>query len=81
MELNTITTVLIALCPTISAILTAIIGFLSLVKTIRTLKDDNAESVKNSTQRIDRMEKKLNTLVLKISSIEQYLAEQKEKQR
>lgn len=81
MELNTITTVLIALCPTISAVLTTIIGFLSAIKTIKALKDDNNETVKKSTQKIDRMEKKLNTLVLKLASIEQYLAEQKEKQR
>ena len=79
MELNTITTVLIALCPAISAVITAIIGFISLIRTIHTLRDNNSETVAKSTQKMDRIERKLNTLVNKIASIEQYLVEQKEK--
>lgn len=79
MELSTAVTVLIALCPTISAVITAIIGFLSLIKTIKSLHTDNKETVGNNNQKIDRLERKLNTANNKLASIEQYLIEQKER--
>lgn len=81
MEINTITTVLIATCPAISSVITTIIGFLSLIKTIKSLRKDNDETVVKSNQRIERIEKKLNTLNTKIASVEQYLVEQKEKNK
>lgn len=81
MEIDTITTVLIALCPAISAVITALIGFLSLIKTIKSLRKENDETVLKSNQRIERMEKKLNSLSTKIASVEQYLIEQKEKRK
>jgi hypothetical protein len=81
METDTITTVLIALCPAVSAVITALIGFLSLIRTIKQLKNDNADIVKKSNERIERMEKKLNTVTVKLASIEQYLVEKKEKRK
>lgn len=79
MEINTVTTVLIALCPAISATVTALIGFLSLIKTIKSLHKENDDTVLKSNQRIEKMERKLNTINQKIASVEQYLIEQKER--
>ena len=81
MEIDTITTVLIALCPTITAVITAIIGFLSLIRTIKSLRNSNNETVIRSNQNVERMDRKLSLLNTKIASIEQYLLEQKEKRK
>lgn len=81
MDLNTITTVLVAVCPTITAGISAAIGFLSLTKTIKNLRKDNDQTVVKSVQNIERMERKLNTLNTKIASIETYLTDEKEKRK
>lgn len=78
MDLSTLEVIIIAACPAISAGLTTVLGFLSLVKTIKQLRSDNDQSVGKSNQRIERLEKKINTMSNKVSSIEQYLVDKKE---
>ena len=79
MNIDTITTVLIALCPCISNVITCIIGFLALVKTIKSLKNENNNTVKACDDKTARMERKLNLVSTKLASIEKYLLEQKER--
>lgn len=81
MNIDAITTVLIAVVPTISAVVTTGLGFTGLVKTIKSLHKNNDDTVSKSTAKIERMEKKLNTINTKLASIEQYLVEQKEKRK
>ena len=81
MELDTITTILIALCPAISAAITTVIGFLTVVKTIKEIRSSNNETVKKSIEKIERIEKKLNVATLKLASLEKNLVEHKEKYR
>ena len=81
MDINDFLTILIAICPTVTAVISVVIGFLSLIKTIKTIRKDNDQAVVKSVQNIERMDKKLSILNTKIASIEQYLVEQKEKRK
>lgn len=81
MSIDTVTTILIAMCPTISAVTSAAIGFIGLARTIKSVRKDNEQTVVKSTQNLDRMDKKLSTLNTKVASIEKYLVEEKEKRK
>ena len=75
MQLETWTTVLIALVPAISAAGTVICGLIALLRSIKTMKKDNQNSVGKSQERIERLEKKLNIANQKLTSIEKLLDE------
>lgn len=75
MELDLITTALIAAAPAISTILTVVGGIIFTHRNAKRIKDDNRQTVSRSTQRMERIERKINVLTAKLSSIEQYLSD------
>ena len=81
MNIETYATVLLAIAPAVAAIITVIGGFLSLIKSIKAIKNDNNETVKKSVAKLEQVEKKLNTINSKLATVEQYLLEEQEKRR
>ena len=77
MNIDTITTVLMIIAPSVSSVLTVLFGFVALVKSIRSIKKDNIETVVKSNSHIQNLEKKVNVLTSKLTSIEKFLEENK----
>lgn len=77
MNIDTITTVLMIIAPSVSSILTVLLGFVALVKSIKSIKNNNIETVIKNNERIQNLEKKLNTANSKLASIEKFLQEKK----
>lgn len=70
MSYNEILQIVTAVCPTLSAIFTLLIGFVSLVKTIRSIKSDNDSTKKETAEALDKFNKKLSKMQSKLTSIE-----------
>lgn len=79
MELSTWATILMAVAPSISAILTVICGFVALVRTIKSINGKNDETVGTSLRKVKDLERKLNIANNKLASIERLLIEEKDK--
>ena len=79
MELSTWATILMAVAPSISSILTVICGFVALVRTTKSIRNDNDATVIASQRRIKDLEKKLNIANNKLASIEKLLIEERNK--
>lgn len=81
MNYNDILTVLIAVCPTVSAVVTMIGGFLALVRTIKEIRRQTDKSVTDAISRIQQQERQIGKLLAKISSIEQTLKDERDNRR
>lgn len=81
MNYNDILTVLIAVCPTVSAVVTLIGGFLALVRTIKEIRKQTDKSVTDAISRIQQQERQIGKLLAKISSIEQTLKNERDNRR
>lgn len=81
MNYNDILTVLIAVCPTVSAVVTMIGGFLALVRTIKEIRRQTDKSVTDAISRIQQQERQIGKLLAKISSIEQTLKDERDSRR
>lgn len=79
MNYNDILTVLIAVCPTISAVVTLVGGFLALVKTIKQIRKDTDKTVTDAINRIELQERQIGKLLAKISSMEKILKEERDR--
>lgn len=79
MSYNEILQIVTAVCPTLSAIFTLLIGFASLVKTIKSIKSDNDSTKKETADALDKFNKKLSKMQSKLTSIEQALIEKEGK--
>ena len=79
MELSTWATILMAVAPSISAILTVICGFVALVRTIKSIRNNNDATVGASQRKVKDLERKLNIANNKLASIERLLIEEKDK--
>lgn len=79
MNIEAWTTVLMSIAPAVSAIITVLCGSVALVKSIKSIHNDNKETVLKSQERIEKMEKKINTIYSKLSSIEQAMVDEQKK--
>ena len=77
MEINTITTILIAIAPAISAVITVVLGFIALIKSLRTIHKNNVDTVIQSQIKLQNVEKKINTVNSKLASIEKFLEDKR----
>ena len=68
-------TVLMAIAPAVSAIITVICGFFALIKSVKSIHKSNTEIVIQNQEKIKALEKKLNIANSKLSSIEKFLEE------
>ncbi len=79
MNVDTITTLLVAIAPALASIATIICG---IVKMTAMLKKSNEETTANIESKTDKMEKAFKdmaTLKTKVESVERYLLENKKK--
>lgn len=81
MDYNEILNVLIAVCPTVSLLVTTIGGILALVKTIKAIRAESDKKLDAALKEVDRQRKQLDKIVSKVSSIESVLIEEREKER
>lgn len=79
MEMNEILTILIAVCPTVSAVITVLMGFVGLIKAIKSVTEKSQSDLDKAYARIAKLEAKLNVAATKISSIERMLIEERER--
>ena len=80
MDYTQILSMLIAICPTISALLSTITGFLYTIKKIKEITVKNQAELEAAYARIARLENKVATILTKLSSVERMLIEEKERQ-
>lgn len=79
MDYAQILSILIAICPTVSSMLSTICGFLYTVKKIREVTTSSQAELEKAYARIAKLESKLSIAVTKISSIERMLIEERER--
>lgn len=77
MNLDTFTTILMVIAPSVSSVLTIVFGFLAFIKSVKSIRKSNIETVVKNDTRIQNLEKKLNTANSKLASIEKFLQEKK----
>lgn len=81
MELETWTTLLIAIAPAVSAVVAIISGCLAVIRKFKKVTDNANERAKEANEKLLKAYKDLATLKTKVESIEKYLVEQKEKKK
>lgn len=79
MDYAQILSILIAICPTISSIISTLGGFLYTVKSIRKVVSTNQAELEKAYARIAKLESKLSIALTKVSSIERMLIEERER--
>lgn len=78
-NLDTLTTILIALASTITAIASLVIGIAYIVKLFKKVKIDVAENVGKVKDKTEKSSEDIALIKTKIASIEKYLLEEKNK--
>lgn len=76
MEIEAWTTLLMAIAPSVCAIVTVVCGFLALIKSIKSIHKDNADTVIQSQEKLKSLEKKVNIINSKLTSIEKALLDE-----
>lgn len=80
MDYAQILSILIAICPTVSSIMSTLGGFLYTVKSVKKVVTTNQTELERAYAKIAKLENKLSVAVTKISSIEKMLIEERERQ-
>lgn len=70
MSYSEILQIITAVCPTISAVITLLIGFASLIRTIKTIKADSENTKDVTLKELAKYNKALSKLNAKMTSIE-----------
>ena len=70
MDYSEILQIITAVCPTISAVITLLIGFASLVRTIKAIKADSENTKDITLKELAKYNKSLSKLNAKMTSIE-----------
>lgn len=78
-NLDTLTTILIALAPTITAIASIVTGIAYIVKIFKKVKIDVAENVGTVKAKTEKSSEDIALIKTKITSIEKHLLEEKNK--
>ena len=78
-NLDTLTTILIALAPTITAIASLVTGIAYIVKLFKKVKIDVAENVGKVKDKTEKSSEDIALIKTKIASIEKHLLEEKNK--
>lgn len=78
MSYDEILQILIALCPAISAVITLLIGFFSLIRTIKAVKNESDNAKELTLRELEKYNKSISKLNAKVSSIELTLREERE---
>ena len=81
MDLETWTTVLIAVAPALAAVCTLIGGFVGLFKTLKANNAKQKEELNAALERLNKAYKDIANMKAQLASINEYLIEQKEKRK
>lgn len=79
MDYNEILRVLIAICPTLSLLVSVIGGIVALAKTIKSIKEESHKGLEAALEESKLQKKQLSKLVAKMDSIERVLMEERDK--
>lgn len=79
MDYNEILRVLIAICPTLSLLVSVIGGIVALAKTIKSIKEESNKGLEAALEESKLQKKQLSKLVAKMDSIERVLMEERDK--
>lgn len=79
MELEVWTTILVAVAPAIAAVCTILGGLFGLAKSLKKNNAKQKEELNAALERLNKAYKDISTMKAQLTSINQYLIEQKEK--
>lgn len=81
MELETWTTLLIAIAPAVSAVIAIISGCLAVIGKFKKITEKATEKTKEANKNLEKAYNDIAVLKTKIVSIEKHLVEEKEKRK
>ena len=79
MELTTLSTILVAVAPAISAVLTILVSALKVCSTIKKIKKESDNKLLESNARLEKAYDNIAIMQSKLASIEKYLVEKEDK--
>jgi len=80
-EIDTISLILIASAPTISAICTILAGIFAVIKSTKTMKINTQRQLDEATQKLEKAYNNIAVIKAKAESIEKRLNEEKEQRK
>lgn len=80
-EIDTISLVLIAMAPAISAICTILAGIFALIKSTKAMKNNTQTQIDKATQKLEKAYNDIAVIKAKIESVEKRLNEEKEQRK
>lgn len=81
MDYNDILQLLIAICPTVSLVVSTLGGVIALVKTIKQVRRESDNKLRVALDEVAKQRKQIDKLLSKVNSIESVLIEEKERRR
>lgn len=79
MELTTLSTILVAVAPAISAVLTILVSALKVCSTIKKIKKESDNKLLESNARLEKAYDNIAIMQSKLASIEKYLVQKEDK--
>lgn len=79
MELTTLSTILVAVAPAISAVLTIVVSALKVCSTIKKIKKESDNKLLESNARLEKAYDNIAIMQAKLASIEKYLVQKEDK--
>ena len=79
MELTTLSTILVAVAPAISAVLTILVSALKVCSTIKKIKKESDNKLLESNARLEKAYDNIAIMQTKLASIEKYLVQKEDK--
>ena len=79
MELTTLSTILVAVAPAISAVLTILVAALKVCPTIKKIKKESDNKLLESNARLEKAYDNIAIMQTKLASIEKYLVQKEDK--
>ena len=79
MELTTLSTILVAVAPAISAVLTIVVSALKVCSTIKKIKKESDNKLLESNARLEKAYDNIAIMQSKLASIEKYLVQKEDK--
>ena len=79
MELTTLSTILVAVAPAISAVLTILVAALKVCSTIKKIKKESDNKLLESNARLEKAYDNIAIIQAKLTSIEKYLVQKEDK--
>ena len=81
MELTTLSTILVAVAPAISAVLTILVAALKVCSTIKKIKKESDNKLLESNARLEKAYDNIAIMQSKLASIEKYLVQKEDKKK